>query len=284
MSCRILHRRFHQHARQPLLERQSGEIIGQLEIETVHAVGIGLALRRAGIHHADIHGRRLHLDLAAIHRLAEKVIGAHRAGDAVARPVAVLLLAGELHRHLEFGQHVALDVDRDFGLAAAFIAAIEQRAQVVGPQVDLIGQPEVRRCHAISAGLCDLLEDFVAARILGFQRDLARRGGRVIGAVQRERAHVDGLPGLVDGLFGGEQDLRFRLQFHGLGRSRWSRWAFPPRSAASSGRPVQPGSGTAPRRCRAGSSGRRTAGAGGLRPPVRCARWSRPESRRFSNR
>ena len=52
MARGILHRGLDQHARRALAQRASREIVGQLEVEVIGAVGIRLALHRPGLEHA----------------------------------------------------------------------------------------------------------------------------------------------------------------------------------------------------------------------------------------
>ena len=167
VAGRILHGGLNQHASGAMVQRKPGEIGGQREVELVDAIGIRPALRGAGIGHGDIHRRTLDGDLRAIHRLAEKVIGADGSGDVVAGTVAapgVGVFAGELHRHFEFGQHVALHVESDLGgIGSAAGAGIHQCPDVIGAQVDFVGESELGGRHTVLVGLVDFLEDLIAA-------------------------------------------------------------------------------------------------------------------------
>ena len=83
-------------------------------------------------------------------------------------------------------------------------------------EVDFVGEGEFGGGDAELVGLRGPLEDLVAARVFDFEGELAAGGGVVIGAVESEGAHVDGLAGLVNGLLGGEQDGKLVLKLNGL--------------------------------------------------------------------
>ncbi len=121
-------------------------------------------------------------------------------------------LTGELDGHFEFGEHIALHVQGQLG-AIIF----HDRAQMIRAQVDFGGQAELCRCDAVRAGLRCLLKDLVAARVLELESERPARSGLMVGAVQSERAHVDGLAGLVERLLRGEQDRRLIFDSHLLG-------------------------------------------------------------------
>src|SRR6202044_2396944 len=70
-----------------------------------------------------------------------------------------------------------------------------------------------------------LLEDLVAAGVFELEGELAIGVGPGLCAVERERANVDGLSGLVDGLLGGQEDRCLVVELDVLGefgRADWS--------------------------------------------------------------
>ncbi len=221
VSGGILHGGLDQYAGGAVIQRHSGEIRGQLEVKAIGPVAVRLPLRRPRAGKRHIQSGPLDGDFGVVYRLAEEVVGADSAGDVVARAVAapgVGVLAGELHRHLEFRQDIALHVEselRRVGRAAG--AVVHQGAQVVSAEIDFVGEAKLGGCDAVRVGLSDLLEDLVAARVFHFEGQLAARGGLVTGAIERECAHVDGLPGLINGLLRGEQNRGLGFQAHLLG-------------------------------------------------------------------
>ena len=148
MAGRVFHRGLNQHASRAVAQRPSGKVFRQLNIKAIGSVGVRLPLSRRHFKHRNIHGGSLDADFGMVHRLAKKIVGAHCPNDVIARLVAALLLLAvlaELHRHLEFRQHVAFDIERDLrrirrSLGVAHSRTEHQRAQVVRPQVDFIGQ------------------------------------------------------------------------------------------------------------------------------------------------
>ena len=87
MSGGVLDRGFDESAGSALAERAASEVVGQLEIEMIGAVAVRLAGGGGCLEDGDVHARRLDGDLGMVDRLAEEVVGAHRAGDVVAGPV-----------------------------------------------------------------------------------------------------------------------------------------------------------------------------------------------------
>ena len=166
----------------------------------------------------DVHPRRLHRHLRVVHRLAEKVVRAHRARHVLARTIPVrrfLVRARQFHRDLELRQHVTLHVQRHLGAIL-----IHQRAHVVCPQIHLIGQPEFRRRDPELVRLRRFLEHLVAARILHFERQAPRRHRIVPRPVQRQRTHVNRLSRLVNRLLRRQQNRCLVLQPHLLRKLR----------------------------------------------------------------
>ena len=154
---------------------------------------------------------------ALVHRLPEEVVGANGAGDMVAGPVAalrLLILAREINGDFELRQNIALHVQSDLGRIRRGFSISEQCPQMIGSQIHFIGQRKFGRRNSELVGLGRFLEDFVAARIFHFKGQFATGGCLMIGAIERQRPHVDGLAGLIDGFFGGEQNRDFVFQAH----------------------------------------------------------------------
>ena len=87
---------------------------------------------------------------------------------------------------------------------------------MIGAEIDLVGQGELGGGDAELVRLGGSLEDLVAARVFDLKGEFAVGGGLVVSAVERERADVDGLAGLVDGLLRGEEDGGLVLELDGL--------------------------------------------------------------------
>ena len=83
----VLDRGLDQRASGALTEWPSGEVVGQLEIEVISAIAVGLARGRGRFEDGDIHGGGFDGDLGVVDRLAEEVVGADGASDVIARAV-----------------------------------------------------------------------------------------------------------------------------------------------------------------------------------------------------
>ena len=81
----VLHGCLDERAGRALAQRSSGEVAGQLEIEVISPVAVGLALGGGRFEDRDIHAGGLDRDLGVVDRLAEEVVGADGPGDVVAR-------------------------------------------------------------------------------------------------------------------------------------------------------------------------------------------------------
>src|SRR5262249_28569220 len=82
---------------------------------------------------------------------------------------------------------------------------------MIRPEIDLVGQREFGGRNAEPVGLRGALEDLISPRVLNFEGEAARGDGVSVGAIERQRAGVDRLAGLVDRLFGREEDAHFLL-------------------------------------------------------------------------
>ena len=216
---RVGHGRLDQRPRRALRERLPGKVAGQPQVEVVNPVRIGFSGVRCRFRHFDIGARYLQLDLRMIDRLAKEVIRAHRAGHMIAGaviPAGFAVLFREVDGHLELREHVALHVERDFDGVRRRFRVVHQRAEVVRPQIDLVGQREFRGSDAEFVGLGGLAEDLVGARIFNLKGQRTVAIGFEVGAVQRQGAHMDRLARLIDGLFGGKQNLRLLANLDGL--------------------------------------------------------------------
>ncbi len=148
---------FDEDAGGALAEWASGEVVGKLEIEVVSAVGVGLAGGGGGFDDGDVHGGGFDGDVGVIDGLAEEVVGADGAGYVIAGAVVLLLLAvffGEVDGYFEFGEDVALDVERDLGGVGGGAGVAHQGAEVVGAEVDFVGEGRIRRrlCRTCRSG------------------------------------------------------------------------------------------------------------------------------------
>ena len=85
---------------------------------------------------------------------------------------------------------------------------------MVRAQVDFIGQSKFGRGNSERVGLGRFLEDLVAARILKFESELVFGRRLVVGAVERQRAHMDRLARLVDWLFSSKKNGDLVFQPH----------------------------------------------------------------------
>jgi hypothetical protein len=79
----------------------------------------------------------------------------------------------EFDGDFEFGQHIALDLEREFGGFRGRLGIAHQRAQMIRAEVDFVGQGELGGGDAELVGLGFVAEDFVAARVFHFKGELA---------------------------------------------------------------------------------------------------------------
>ncbi len=133
----ILYGGFNQHTGCTLAERASCESTWVIEIEMMSALSIRLAAcTRAHFKLSDIDAGTFDGDPGAIDRLAEEVIGAHRPGYVIARPIpsfGLVVFACKVDRHFEFRQHITIDVEGDFRrFRRTRLSRVHQCAQVVG--------------------------------------------------------------------------------------------------------------------------------------------------------
>ena len=147
-------------------------------------------------------------DLAAIHRLAEKVGGLDLAGDALAGPVKVLAGGGA---DLELGQDVGFDGHRLFRAGVA-----HGGRDLVVAVIYLAGQLKLPRRDAVLGRRAGLAKDLVAFGIGDGQFDLLACGRHAVERTQSQRADQDLLARLVDRFVGGHQDLEAALDGHRL--------------------------------------------------------------------
>ena len=82
---------FDEGARSALAQRPSGEVVGQLEIEVISAVGVGLAGGGGGFEDGDVHAGGFDGDVGVVDGFAEEVVGADGAGDVVAGAVVAFV-------------------------------------------------------------------------------------------------------------------------------------------------------------------------------------------------
>src|ERR1700677_792426 len=87
---------------------------------------------------------------------------------------------------------------------------------MIGAQVHLIGERELRGGDAKMVSCCALFENFVATRVLHLERQVAVRIRPVTGAIKRKGADMDRLTGLVDRFLSGEHDQRRVFDLDGL--------------------------------------------------------------------
>ncbi len=195
--------------RAALLGRAAGEEVGEARRELELPLGVGLARDARQFARLDVERRQRERDLRVRERLAEEVARDDLALDCVARRVVAHLLARGVVRELDLDLKLRQDISihRDgLLLSRRGVAVAEDRSDMIRAEVHLVGQLEVGRRDAERVGLPALLEDLVALGVLDLERDgrVADRGARR--AVERERAKVHRLTGLVEGFVGGQQD------------------------------------------------------------------------------
>ena len=220
----VLHRGLNQHARRALGERAPGEVGGQLEVKGVRPIGAGFARDGTHLKRGDIQARCLNCNLTVLHRFSKEVVGANRARHVVTEPITTLglvILSREIDSDFEFRQNVSFHIQRDLRLVRGGGAGLTQQgAQVVSAQVHLRSEAEFRRGNSELVGLGGLFENLVPAGVFHLKGQRAVAGRLMVGAVQRQGAHVDGLTRLVEGLFGGNQNGNLVFQPHRLGEFR----------------------------------------------------------------
>src|SRR5262249_39673841 len=114
--------------------------------------------------------------------------------------LSFVVFAGKINGDFKLGQNISFDVQRDLRcIRGSCIALPHERAKMVGSQVDLVGKTKLRRSDSELVSLRCFLENFVAARILDFESQLAIGGGFMVRAIKRQRAHMNLLSWLVDG-------------------------------------------------------------------------------------
>ncbi len=186
----------------------------------IHAVLICLAFGGCRFEDVDIHARYLDGRLCVIDRLTEEVVGTHRAGDVIARTIIaprLVVFFCKLHRNFELGQDIAFHVEGNFRGVHRSGAVAHKGAQMIGAEVHLIGERELRGGHAEAICRCALFENLVATRVFHLEGKVTVPIGPVTGAIQRERADMDRLAGLVDRLLGGEHNQCRVFDLDGLG-------------------------------------------------------------------
>ena len=154
-----------------------------------------------------------------IDRLTEEVVGAHRADDVIARAIVtprLVVFFCELHRDFELGQDIPFHIEGDFCAIHGSGAIAHQRAQVIGAQVHLIRQRELRGGDAKAVCRCALFENLVTAGVFHLEGKVAVRIRAMAGAIERKRAHMDRLTWLVDRFLGREHNQRRVLELDGL--------------------------------------------------------------------
>ncbi len=121
----------HDEGARLLLEAAAHQVIGDVELEGILAVRIGLSFYAEDLVELHIEGVADEQDAALIHRLAEEVAGVHGTGHVLSGEVERLVGCG---LDLEFGEDVVFDDDR--GLRGG----IAQRGlDLIIPDVDLVG-------------------------------------------------------------------------------------------------------------------------------------------------
>src|ERR1700744_3672565 len=80
------------------------------------------------------------------------------------------------------------------------------------PEVDLIGESERGRSHPPGGCLCDCPEQRVSTGVFDLEGQLVVAGGLMTCPIEGERAHMDGLTWLINGLFGRQQNGGFLFQ------------------------------------------------------------------------
>ena len=190
----------------------------------VSPIMICLPSHRACFERRHVHAGGFDCNLATRDWVSKEVVGAHRSGQMVTRPITslrVFILPAKINGDLEFRENISIHVQCDFGpVGCSRFGFAHHRAEVVRAQVDFIGKPELRRRDSELVALRQFLENFVAARVLDLKSEFAIGHRFVIGAIQRQRAHMNRLPRLIDGLLGGEQDGDLVFHPHGLGEFR----------------------------------------------------------------
>ena len=185
----------------PWLNGRPAIIRRQLEIELVDSIAIGLAVRGGCFEESNIHSRSLDHHFGMIDRLAEEVVGPHRADYMIAGPIVaprLAVLLSELDSHLELRQYIALNVESDLRCVHGLICSAHQRAKMIRAKVHLVGKSELSRGHSKAVRAGCLFEHLVAPRVFDLEGQRLVRGSLVIGSVKRKRTNMDRLPRLID--------------------------------------------------------------------------------------
>ena len=114
----VLDGRLDEGARGALAEWAPGEVAGELEIEVIDAVAVGLAGSGGRFEDGDVHAGGLDGDVGVVDGLAEEVVGADGAGNVVSGAVVafwLVALFGELDGNFELGKDVTFDIQCNFG-------------------------------------------------------------------------------------------------------------------------------------------------------------------------
>ena len=189
-----------------IVDGQANQLRGQRHRIGIAPLGVGLADHSLKHGQADVHRGRFDLDIRPLHRFAEKVVCVDGAGGHRARRVPGLVRA---HLHIELGQGIAGDLDGLLGFVGS-----HRHAHLEAAQVQHVAELEVRGGQAVAvAGQC-ALEYLVRLAVLDLEQHRLARQRLLAQVLDRERAQVDGLAGLVDRLVRGEQNAVAR-QLHG---------------------------------------------------------------------
>ena len=87
---------------------------------------------------------------------------------------------------------------------------------MIRAQIYFVGKLKIRRRNSKLVGLRRFLENLVAARVFHLKSQLTVGGRRIVRPIERQRAHVNCLARLVDGLFGGEKNGNLVFEAHCL--------------------------------------------------------------------
>ncbi len=118
--------------------------------------------------------------------------------------------------HAELGQHVGPHLDRLFRVHLFAAGVLDRNTELIVPLVDQVGQHKIGRGDAILGGDDALAEDLVALGVLDQEIDGRAAGGRQVEDAEGQRAHVDGLARLVEGLVAAQQQAVVALDGQGL--------------------------------------------------------------------
>ena len=182
-----------------LVVELADEEIGHGDFVAVDAVGVGFTTHLEDRLARHIGDAAAHDDFAARHRLAEEVMRLNHAGCGFAGQIKVLI---RLESNLEARQVVGLDLDR----ARRRVWPDLSREYIVA-RSRLCVEGKVGAGNAVFARRQFLAHQLVALRVGHGQRQRLGIGSAQVERVERQRAQVNDLPRLVDGLVAGDEHI-----------------------------------------------------------------------------